>query len=288
MAILSSSSQEHHHVCLTSQVRICPQSAIIFFLLFEYLLKRDKREKTLKMLTLFPVSTKYPEMELFDDIREHMKTWSLMHRKASTVSSSHMLNRNGRTPFPTSPNFEVKSILFHGWYLRTSAPNYLTLHSPNIHCYFPPNTLVLGISSIRKKSSPSSHLFTWCPSLKTQTKAIDMLPLIAAVWNDLSIFLILTIFAIYDFLGVWFWNHQLQKSVFSLSPGKAVAIFPLFSQIYVATLKRSNAHMHGKGKADKAHRCWSKQLTHLNYPFLYSFSHKKFWCVNFVFVRSVM
>lgn len=34
--------------------------------------------------------------------------------------------------------------------------------------------------------------------------------------------------------------------------------------------------MHGEGKADKAYRCWSDQLIHLNYSFLYSFSQKKF------------
>lgn len=101
-------------------------------------------------------------------------------------------------------------ILFHGLYLRTFAPNYLTLPSPNT--VFSTWSFVLGISTINKMSFPSSHLFKRCPSFKTQTKAI----LISFSW-------ILQSEIMYPFsehpqclLGlfwVWFWDYQLQKCI---------------------------------------------------------------------------
>lgn len=64
---------------------------------------------------------------------------------------------------------------------------------------------------------------------------------------------------------------------------KSCGNFPLFSQIYIATLKRiTHPRMHEERKADKAYCCWSDQLTHLNYSFLYTFSHKVLICLLYI------
>lgn len=44
------------------------------------------------------------------------------------------------------------SVLSHGPYLGTFTPNYLSLHSPNIHYYFPSDAFILGISPINKNT----------------------------------------------------------------------------------------------------------------------------------------
>lgn len=120
----------------------------------------------------------------------------------------------------------------------------------------------------------------------------DKLSLVIAIWNDLPTFLTPTMFTIYAVLKVWLWDHQLQKYTIICifrNTRKSYGNFPTVFTNYFATLRRlTHPHMHGEGKADKAYRCWSDQLIHLNYSFLYSFSQKKFWFVNCVFVRSVM
>lgn len=101
-------------------------------------------------------------------------------------------------------------------------------------------------------SFPSSHLFKWCPSLNTQTKAI----LISFPW-------ILQCEMIYPFselpqclLG-WFSEcvsettsfKNAPESVFLQRPEEALAIFPLLSQIYFATLRRiSKPHIMERGR----------------------------------------
>lgn len=149
VAILSSSKQEHHDVFLMNITRYtsAPKCHHFFSCLNIYW---EKNKRILKMLTLFPISKKYRKMEFVDDIREHMKTWSLVHWEASIpVSSSHVLNKNGIAP--TFSNSGVKwldrgtaVILFHGLYLRAFAPNYLTLPSAYRHYYFPPDPSFLA------------------------------------------------------------------------------------------------------------------------------------------------
>lgn len=56
VAILSSSKQEHHDVCLSPGTHL-PPKCHHFFLPFEYLL-RETDKRILKMLTLFPISKK--------------------------------------------------------------------------------------------------------------------------------------------------------------------------------------------------------------------------------------
>ena len=117
-------------------------------------------------------------------------------------------------------------------YLRTFAPNYLTLHTHKIHYYFPANVFGLGMSPI-KRSSPSCHLVKWCPFLETHTKAI--LSLITAVWNDLPIFLIPTMFAIHASSQSGSKTAGFKNvpwSVFLQILEKAVAIFRVFTNLF--------------------------------------------------------
>lgn len=145
-----------------------------FFPAIWIIIRERGRDIILKILTAFPVSKESPKMKFFvDDTREPMKTWRLMHWEASVVLSSCMMNGNGMAPIFFQPWNEwyhltnTTSILFHGPYLRNFAPNYLTLHSPNIHYYFPPLCFCSWHFIHQKMSPPSSHVFKHCPSLKT-------------------------------------------------------------------------------------------------------------------------
>lgn len=86
-------------------------------------------------------------------------------------------------------------ILFHGLYLRTFAPNYLTLPSPNKHCIF---HLILCSWHF----SHQQNVFSLLSSIQTMSilqdpdqSHSDKLFLNTAVWNNVSIFWTSTMFA---------------------------------------------------------------------------------------------
>lgn len=157
---------------------------------------------------------------------------------------------------------------------------------------FPTWSFVLGISPIKKKMSfPSSHLFKWCPSLNTQTKAI----LISFPW-------ILQCEMIYPFselpqclLG-WFSEcvsettsfKNAPESVFLQRPEEALAIFPLLSQIYFATLRRiSKPHIMERGRLTRLIVAGVIHWLISIIPFCSHFHTQNFY-LSCVFVRSVM
>lgn len=108
-----------------------------------HLLETEKDRIILKTLTVFPIYKKCPKMEFFFEvIREHMKTWSLMHWEASIVHSYNSVRKHVEQKWHSTQFFLIlelvifdrstTSILFHGSYLRNSIP----LHSPNMYDYF--------------------------------------------------------------------------------------------------------------------------------------------------------
>lgn len=141
--------------------------------------------------------------------------------------------------------------------------------------------------------SPCSHLFKSCPSLKTQTTASlslsfpwllqpEMIYLSSELWQW---FLSLTV------LKMWFWDHHLQKCtiicIFT-STRKSCGNFYHFPESSLRLLKEKLTSQVDGEKTDNDCFYWGDQLTHLNHSFLYSFSHKMFWFVSCVSVRSVV
>lgn len=98
VAILSSSKQEHHDVCLSPGTHL-PPKCHHFFLPFEYLL-RDRQEnfKDVDTLSHFQKNYVIPKMEFFDDTREHMKIWSLVHWGINTSSIQSCAEQNCIAP----------------------------------------------------------------------------------------------------------------------------------------------------------------------------------------------
>lgn len=178
VAILPSSKQESHDVYLTWLAHICPQRTIIFFSSIWIL----DRELFWKCWQSFQISKKCPKVEFFFDVKldalRGINSFIQLHAEHPRLSNSEDIWHNWL------PQFSFMDCI-----LRNFAPNYWTLHSPNIHYYFSPPCLCAWHFTHQKMSSPSFHLFKHYPSLKTQTKATpDKVSLIVSVWNDLSIF----------------------------------------------------------------------------------------------------
>lgn len=183
------------------------------------------------------------------------------------------------------------SIFFHGPHLRTFESNYLILHSPyTIVSHL--CTFVLGISPTEKCFLPALIYSNPVHLSKPRPQPVSFIKLsmITAAWNDLSSelwqwFLSLTV------LKMWFWDHHLHKCtiicIFT-STRKSCGNFYHFPESSLRLLKEKLTSQVDGEKTDNDCFYWGDQLTHLNHSFLYSFSHKMFWFVSCVSVRSVV
>lgn len=88
--------------------------------------------------------------------------------------------------------------------LRNFSPNYLALHSPNIHCYFSPLCFYSWYFTHQKMFSPSllsSMLALPIPQDSDQSQS----------WQAFPEYLSEMISPFSELPQQWFWEHQLQK-----------------------------------------------------------------------------
>lgn len=159
------------------------------------------------MLTLFPVSktcpkmNTFPKMEFFGNIREHMKTWTLMQWEASIVASSCMLIRNSVVLIfsgMVSLDKHTASILLCTIF-RNLCTKLLESPLPQHALLFPIQCFCSWHFTHQKNASSllSSVQMLSIPQDPDQSHS-DKLSLVTAIWNDLSTFLTPTMFTIYD------------------------------------------------------------------------------------------
>lgn len=152
---------------------------LVFF--FFHLNIREKDGIILKLLTVFPISKKGPKMEfLLEGIREHMKTWSLMHWEASIVYPVACWTKMAQHPFSSHSGVSgiwqkhcfnslswtifkklyTTPLPYHVWLFLTSMLLFLAFHLSK-NCFLPPYVYSNTSHPSRPRPKPLPTSFPW-------------------------------------------------------------------------------------------------------------------------------